>query len=451
MACESDGFTQGAAAEGKSTWPDCVIPILQGQASPALPKPLPPINPKLKAACLAVQPQLRKPQSEPASRTPAHSGNPSISAAAYGIFVWPTNWMVKNGDFDKALAVPGVTGMGVPLTWAEISPTIKTYDFTTMDRQLAVARSHHLAVELSVMAGKGNPEWLFEKPPLGLGLQRLDFAVNYHGGSEPCQKVSMPPPWDPGYQVAFADMLAHLSRHLRETGYDRDVAVIKLTGIQTLTEELGLPGATPAESRSSCVTDSPRVWAAAGYRPSVVARAMGGIASSYQRYFPNTLITLPIIVEFAFPPIGEDGHPVPRQKALGINDHLLEVLVAVAARALPGHLVVQDCFLIDDEPADQRTVGLARSNTTPIAWQTNIWFGKNGKGAACAGSGGGFLQKMQNAIPCTESSYLRMLHNGMYPQGGSGPNKNSLFIEVFPSDVLDFPRAITAAHDEWKR
>jgi hypothetical protein len=44
-----------------------------------------------------------------------------------------------------------------------------------------------------------------------------------------------------------------------------------------------------------------------------------------------------------------------------------------------------------------------------------------------------------------------MLHNGMYPQGGSGPNKNGLFIEVFPSDVLDFPRAIKATHDEWKR
>jgi hypothetical protein len=44
-----------------------------------------------------------------------------------------------------------------------------------------------------------------------------------------------------------------------------------------------------------------------------------------------------------------------------------------------------------------------------------------------------------------------MFHNGMYPQGGTGPSTNGLFIEVFPSDVVDFPSAIKAAHDEWRR
>lgn len=376
-----------------------------------------------------------------------NSGN----ASNRGIFVWPTKWMIQNGDFDKALAVPGVDGIGAHFTWAEISPTLKTYDFTIMDRQLALARSHHLAVELSVMAGIGNPEWLFEKPPLGLGLRRLDFAVNYHGGNEPCQKVSMPPPWDPGYQTAFADMLEQLAAHLRETGYDREVAFIKLTGIQTLTEELGLPGATSAESRSQCVNDHPRVWQEAGYRPSLVVRAMAGIAASFERYFPSTLVVLPIIVQFAFPPIGEDGRPRPRLQALGINDRLLDDLVRTAAKALPGHFVVQDCFLIADEPADQRTVTLARANNVGVAWQTNMWFGRYGKGAACGGRGSGFLERLQNPIPCDEQSFLKMLRRGMYPQGGSGRSVNGLFIEVFPSDVVAFPGAIKAAHDEWKR
>ncbi|MGH9822076.1 MAG: hypothetical protein ACREDR_02285 [Blastocatellia bacterium] len=94
---------------------------------------------------------------------------------------------------------------------------------------------------------------------------------------------------------------------------------------------------------------------------------------------------------------------------------------------------------------------LARANGIPTDWQTNIWFGKYGKGAACSGGGNGFLQQMQNAISCNESSFLRMLHNGMFPQGGEGPGKSGLFIEVFPSDVIAFPRAIKAAHDEWKR
>lgn len=377
----------------------------------------------------------------------------AISPAAHGIYVWPYNWAVKNGDFDKALTVSGVDGVGVHVTWSEISPALKAYDFTSVDRQLAVARSHHLAVEVAVAAGQGSPEWLFTPPPAGLGLRRLTFAVTYHGGMEPCQKVSMPPPWDPGYQGAFADMLAQLSRHLHTTGYDRDVAVIKLTGMNTLTEELALPNEAPNESNNPnpCVTDSPRIWAGAGYRPSLTVQAMRGIAASYQRYFPDTLVTLPIIVMFAFPPIGDDGRPLPRLKALASNNKLLDDLVRTAAQALAGHFAVQDCFLVDDWAADQRTVELARANGIPVAWQTNIWFGKYGKGAACGGQGNGFLQRMQSAIPCTELSFLRLLHNGMYPQGGSGPSKNGLFIEVFPSDVVAFPHAIETAHEEWKR
>jgi hypothetical protein len=367
--------------------------------------------------------------------------------------VWPYNWAVKKGDFDKALDIPGVDGIGVHVTWAEISPAVKTFNFTILDQQLAKARDHHLAVELAVQAGQGNPEWLFAPPPAGLGLHRLDFEMTYHGGSEPCHKVSMPAPWDAGYQAAFADMLAQLSAHLRATGYDRDVAAIKLTGIDTLTEELSLPNESPADSRNPhpCVTNSPRIWAEAGYRPSLVARAMGNIAGNYQRYFPKTQVVLPIIILFAFPPIGEDGIPVSRSKAIGINDHLLNVLVSVAGQVLKGHLTVQDCFLIGDLPADQRTVGLARTNDIPVAWQTNIWFGKIGKGAACGGRGQGFLQKMQNPIPCDEQSFLQMLHNGMYPQNGSGASRLGQFIEVFPSDAVDFPHAIKTAHDEWMR
>jgi len=378
---------------------------------------------------------------------------PATAPAARGIYVWSYPWAVKKGDFDKALAVPGVDGVGVHVDWSEISPALKTYDFTTIDRQLAAARSHHLAVELAVAAGKGTPKWLFALPPLGMGLRRLDFKVTYHGGQEPCNDVSMPPPWDPRYQDAFADMLAQLSRHLQETGYDRDVTAIKLTGMNTLTEELALPNERPEESTSPspCVTHNPGIWAGVGYRPSLVVQAMQGIAASYERSFPNTLVVLPVIVMFAFPPIGEIGPPMPRSQAIGINNKLLDDLVRTAAQTIPGHLAVQDCFLLDTLPADQRTVNLARANNIPTAWQTNVWFGKNGKGAGCAGGGNGFLQLMHNAIPCTESSFLRMLRNAMSPQGGVGRSKNGLFIEVFPSDVIAFPGAIKTAHDEWKR
>lgn len=99
------------------------------------------------------------------------AGRMVLPPAARGIYVWPYDWAVKKGDFDKALAIPGVDGVGVHFTWSEISPAVEEYAFTAMDRQLAVARSHHLAVELAVSAGQGIPEWMFAPPPAGLGLR----------------------------------------------------------------------------------------------------------------------------------------------------------------------------------------------------------------------------------------------------------------------------------------
>jgi hypothetical protein len=48
-----------------------------------------------------------------------------------------------------------------------------------------------------------------------------------------------------------------------------------------------------------------------------------------------------------------------------------------------------------------------------------------------------------------KESAVATLHDGMYPQGGLGRSKNGLLIEA--SDVVAFPSAINAAHDEWKR
>ncbi len=69
IACESAGFIQGAGAEAKGPWQDCVAPLMRGQGQTAPAKPLPIIDPQLKAACLAAQPQLgARPQESPAAR-----------------------------------------------------------------------------------------------------------------------------------------------------------------------------------------------------------------------------------------------------------------------------------------------------------------------------------------------------------------------------------------------
>jgi hypothetical protein len=58
VACASAGVVQGGAAEGKGSWQDRVAPLMRDEARPASATPLPNIDPQLKAACLAAQPQL---------------------------------------------------------------------------------------------------------------------------------------------------------------------------------------------------------------------------------------------------------------------------------------------------------------------------------------------------------------------------------------------------------
>lgn len=69
-ACESAGFVQGEAAEGKGLWQDCVTPILQGQSRPSFAKPLPILDPQVRAACLAAKSKPGNNREEPPAKEP---------------------------------------------------------------------------------------------------------------------------------------------------------------------------------------------------------------------------------------------------------------------------------------------------------------------------------------------------------------------------------------------
>jgi len=58
VACESAGFVQGGGDGGKGPWQDCVALLLRDVAQPTSTKRFPVIDPQLKTACLAAQPQL---------------------------------------------------------------------------------------------------------------------------------------------------------------------------------------------------------------------------------------------------------------------------------------------------------------------------------------------------------------------------------------------------------
>ena len=53
-------FCSGWGAKPKGLWQDCVTPVMQGEPRTALAKPLPVIDPQIKAACVAVRTEEKK-------------------------------------------------------------------------------------------------------------------------------------------------------------------------------------------------------------------------------------------------------------------------------------------------------------------------------------------------------------------------------------------------------
>jgi lipoprotein-anchoring transpeptidase ErfK/SrfK len=82
LACQSAGFTQGAARDGVGLQVHCVIPIMQARAQPSTAHiPLPKVSPQLVADCQASNPSFghpRVPQTE-AGTQPPRLPSPSLT------------------------------------------------------------------------------------------------------------------------------------------------------------------------------------------------------------------------------------------------------------------------------------------------------------------------------------------------------------------------------------
>jgi hypothetical protein len=331
----------------------------------------------------------------------------------------------------------------VVVRWADIEPHRGAYDFVELDRRIGMARSHGLAIELGILAGGNAPEWLYESAPTGVAARRLNFVFSHHGGAGKTLAVTMAPPWDTVYLGSFAALLAKVSEHLRSTGALDHVTVVKLTGINTDTDELRLPNETPQGSGNAEVTNAVQTWTQAGYRPERVVDAMRKVAAAWAVAFPNAWKVLPIIPQNSFPSLGGLGRVRDRSQASEVR-RLLEDLVGAAEASNHRRFILQMDWLNAGQPVRPRVMELARKEGVPVAWQTNFYLGREGRGAGCGGEFGATAH-------CDDASFLRLLEAGITPAGGSGVNARGLFIEVFPPDVIEFGTAISKAHEEMLR
>jgi hypothetical protein len=368
------------------------------------------------------------------------AGQRAPDALPRGIFVYREQ-LVDDGQFDRALGVAGVDGMALVLDWSALQPSRDAFETAAIDSQLAMAKRHHVPIELVIRAGRGVPSWVAPDA-------RLALAYSNHAGLGACLAVDMPPPWNPNFQSAFKAIVRRTADYV--TTHGADVAAVKLTGINATSEELRLPS-EPPEATKGCAggpidgaggsIDDVAVWQKAGYTPSKLERAFDGLVTSFDEIFPGTPVAVALIPARPFPPIDDRRQIVRGKDVKTLNDRTLQAMTASAAKTLGGRLILQHDFLMYNQPADPDIMALARAHGAAVAWQTNLWRGNLKEGAACGGA-------PQQGTACTDQQYLAMLETGIRPAGGQGASARGLYIEVFPFDVLAHPGPIARAHEE---
>jgi len=198
-------------------------------------------------------------------------------------FLPPQVWSADNGavkgdsTLKPALVNPGVDGALIDLKWSDIAPNDRKYDWSLLDYMARVAVENGKKFEIAIITGSSTPGWVFSAGPDGDGAESATF--DYIQSTKPnaaCAPQTLPLPWDANYLSAFRNLLEQLSRHLKKKGYYADLAMLRITGINTLTDELRLPAQTLATTPNyTPPTTAPWIISNSG-RASAIGRLWSG-------------------------------------------------------------------------------------------------------------------------------------------------------------------------------
>ncbi len=386
----------------------------------------------------------------------AHSAALPVAAATMlpdprGIYVIGQKFFLGNGQLAQAIAMPSVDGILLDLNWTDIAnaTAIKTYDWTLLDSmvQLAVTQNPPKKFEIAIITGGTTPAWVVAPPPQGLGAASGNFEyVQADKPGATCISEQLALPWDGNYIAAYADLLQQLSAHLKAQGWYSSMTMLRLTGINTLTDELRLPAEPPsAVAQFPCLSGNLQEWVHVGYTQGMLATGWRQLLTAAMRAFPDKLFNVALITDNGFPAFTPNGTPILSppstpsavQQASGV---VLSNLVQIAGQQLAGQLVLQSNGLVNAAQLDTTTISLAQANGALLAWQTNEWELQT-SGAACGGSRG-------SPVACqSEADFHALLTIGIYPQGSDGTNPlKASYLELFAPNILAFPNAVHKAH-----
>ena len=372
----------------------------------------------------------------------------------------PTVVKGGNGKLAQAIGASGVDGVLIDLNWTALSSVYGQYDWTYLDYMAGLAVAKNKKFEIAIITGNSTPAWVFDQEN-GYGAQSATFQY-IQGGKigATCQSLTIPLPWDQNYHKAFADLLRRLKQHLQQNNWYENLTMLRITGINTLTDELRLPADNTG--KNGCEANNLNTWQKLGYSPARVRVAWRQILRIYGRIFPEKVFNVALITGGGFPNFTFTKPSKPSSDTTLGNDMTTQ-LVKIAGQLLPGQLAIQSNGLTiypksgTAQSPDPATIKDARKANAILGWQTNEWCYLT---AACTPTGAkptndttlsaGCGGTRSAPITCTNSTYSAMLTSGIYPAGTTGATKpfQAQYLELFAPDILVFSAAVMQAHNE---
>ena len=106
---------------------------------------------------------------------------------------------------------PGLAMISAMVTWASLEPVEGQFDWSTLDADVADARTGGYRILLRIMTGRLSPSWLATDGAATIDLLGTDIsAFDY------CDRLEIALPWDPVLRAKYTDLMTEVGTWLQE-------------------------------------------------------------------------------------------------------------------------------------------------------------------------------------------------------------------------------------------
>lgn len=192
----------------------------------------------------------------------------------------------------RALAVlkanPYLNGVLLGASWSELEPAPERYDFSALDRAVAVVRQAGKQYKLKITPGMHSPPWIFEN-----GAAHFETVVANPNRSNYAEPAVVPVPWDPIYQRLFSRLIRKLGERYAA---DPNCVGVTLTCANFMSAEMHLPKGR----------EDMRKWAALGLTGDRLFEVYRKFMDEWAGAFPRQLVCLHMSNSAPLPDLSPD-------------------------------------------------------------------------------------------------------------------------------------------------